>query len=48
MAAQCVVGGDIVLKNVENGKECEEKECWCCMRWKQELNNVVIELNSIK
>jgi hypothetical protein len=48
MADACVDGVVIVLKNVETGKECEEKECWCCVRWKQELNNVVIELNSVK
>jgi hypothetical protein len=47
MADGCVDGGVIVLKNVETGKECEEKEHWCCVRWKQELNNV-IELNSVK
>jgi hypothetical protein len=43
-----VFSGVIVLKNVENGKECEKKGYWCCMRWKQELNNVFIELNSVK
>jgi hypothetical protein len=44
----CVDGGVFVLKNVKNVKECEENECWCCARWKQELNSVVIELNSVK
>jgi hypothetical protein len=39
-------GGD-VLKKVENVKECEEKE-FVLWRWKQELNSVVIKLNSVK
>jgi hypothetical protein len=35
--------GGVVLKNVENVKECERKECRCCARWKEEVNSVVIE-----
>jgi hypothetical protein len=43
-----VNGGDVMLKNVENVKECEKSECRSCVRWKQELKSVVIELNSLK
>jgi hypothetical protein len=48
MTVGFVNGGDGVLKNVENVKECEKSECRSCMRWKQEIKNVVAELNSVK
>jgi hypothetical protein len=38
----------VVLENVKNVNEREEKECGCCVKWKEELNSVVIELGYIK
>jgi hypothetical protein len=35
-----------VLKNAENRKESDGKVCWCCVRLKQELNSVVMEMES--
>jgi hypothetical protein len=48
MAEGFVNDGDVVLKNVENMKECEKSESRCCMKWKQEIKSVVTELNYVK